>query len=653
MASLLGNIFNYASRPVRDLIELGNIVGTGLGVKRVQSPEYSMEQLRSFADQGGSSAFLARPEQRRYAQDLGESQKAFEKVTSYKPIALQGNEMEGLLDYDRALKDAAIVGSFMMPGIGSGLGGALATGAIGGAMGGYGGSRRGEELQSTLTGAGVGTAFGALGYGLGKLAQSVQKTKVNPKMIQGSASRAGMSPEQFKQSSAKLLQDMSDAGFDVSSPKKIANNYEAFLKGTGNKTSRISSLTQGTPNLSQIEDIYNANIEFLGDGKGVTGKFKSLTENLLGKSNATYDDVLQYKMNVDKLGGGFDKVQKSGKPLLAQLMKEIRDESRSVISGNPVLDDILQSYSNALGLKDVVLKNPEITSKIGIGGIFPIKMSANMRPIQDALRGGGSVSKATGSLLGRGIEQISKGLTGQGIISLPGSLAGIGAMESGQEQQPQVQEQESSQIPFIDPTTGFVNIPEIGTSQGVSSVASGGISVQDALAQAYQMMPGASESELMSLARMLMSQGGTSTVTASGRQAEADAQAALDQLDRISASIEEDSELFGPIRGTAGSVTPLGGVATKSLNAEIKLAKQIIGKFLEGGVLRKEDEDKYNKILPQVTDQLPVAKAKLNYLREELTNRLNRYRQSGYAGYGTSGGSTGSSISNDYDSWMQ
>ena len=50
----------------------------------------------------------------------------------------------------------------------------------------------------------------------------------------------------------------------------------------------------------------------------------------------------------------------------------------------------------------------------------------------------------------------------------------------------------------------------------------------------------------------------------------------------------------------------------------IATAKQIIGKGLEGGVLRKEDEEKYNKILPTNWDDDHVAYQKLQFLREVI-----------------------------------
>jgi hypothetical protein len=60
------------------------------------------------------------------------------------------------------------------------------------------------------------------------------------------------------------------------------------------------------------------------------------------------------------------------------------------------------------------------------------------------------------------------------------------------------------------------------------------------------------------------------------------------------------------------------GADAKKRQATIKLVKQIIGKGLEGGVLRKEDESKYADILPNMGDETSVAIAKVEKLQQRL-----------------------------------
>jgi hypothetical protein len=59
----------------------------------------------------------------------------------------------------------------------------------------------------------------------------------------------------------------------------------------------------------------------------------------------------------------------------------------------------------------------------------------------------------------------------------------------------------------------------------------------------------------------------------------------------------------------------------KQQNAVIARVRQVIGKALEGGVLRKEDEEKYKAILPVIGDSKAVAKAKVEGLRKALIQR--------------------------------
>lgn len=76
------------------------------------------------------------------------------------------------------------------------------------------------------------------------------------------------------------------------------------------------------------------------------------------------------------------------------------------------------------------------------------------------------------------------------------------------------------------------------------------------------------------------------------------------------------------------------GVGAKQRQGVINLVKQIIGKGLEGGVLRKEDESKYEKILPTLSDHPRVVASKVNNLLKTLEQkrsiRLDALEDAGY-----------------------
>jgi hypothetical protein len=103
----------------------------------------------------------------------------------------------------------------------------------------------------------------------------------------------------------------------------------------------------------------------------------------------------------------------------------------------------------------------------------------------------------------------------------------------------------------------------------------------------------------------------------------------------------DDVEVLDRELGTTGAGSQIGamlpnvvteftgiGENSKQRQAVIDRVKQVIGKALEGGVLRKEDEAKYAKILPTIGDDPQVAKAKIAGLRKALEQRRATFIES-------------------------
>jgi hypothetical protein len=114
--------------------------------------------------------------------------------------------------------------------------------------------------------------------------------------------------------------------------------------------------------------------------------------------------------------------------------------------------------------------------------------------------------------------------------------------------------------------------------------------------------------------------------------------AALDSI------IEEAGDgAFGPVVGRVRSWNPYDQTA-QTMQSKLKTAKQSIGKFLEGGVLRKEDEAKYDAILPAGGDTPEVARQKainVNALiQAKKAANMESFRAQGYniAGMNSSSG---------------
>jgi len=87
----------------------------------------------------------------------------------------------------------------------------------------------------------------------------------------------------------------------------------------------------------------------------------------------------------------------------------------------------------------------------------------------------------------------------------------------------------------------------------------------------------------------------------------------------------------GPIKGLStlpvvNRLFQLGGAYEPAvLNSIIRDARQTIGKSKEGGVLRKEDEEKYKDIMPSMDDSPAVIVGKVNRLNQVLEADVNNF----------------------------
>ena len=80
------------------------------------------------------------------------------------------------------------------------------------------------------------------------------------------------------------------------------------------------------------------------------------------------------------------------------------------------------------------------------------------------------------------------------------------------------------------------------------------------------------------------------------------------------------------IGATLDAVTRLDDGAEIPLEIKLGLGSSaVVGKAMEGGVLRKEDEAKYMRILPIISDPPDVAKAKLENLKSVMAQDAEIY----------------------------
>lgn len=93
-------------------------------------------------------------------------------------------------------------------------------------------------------------------------------------------------------------------------------------------------------------------------------------------------------------------------------------------------------------------------------------------------------------------------------------------------------------------------------------------------------------------------------------------------LSDIGGLVQSKPNLFGPAAGRVGALNPYNKEAQQA-NAQLEAAAQMVGKYMEGGVLRAEDVIKYKRMLPQAGDLPDVANAKLENVRALLTKKYN------------------------------
>lgn len=103
----------------------------------------------------------------------------------------------------------------------------------------------------------------------------------------------------------------------------------------------------------------------------------------------------------------------------------------------------------------------------------------------------------------------------------------------------------------------------------------------------------------------------------------ADTQKAISDLTELRTIIENNQNLIGPIRGLR-ALNPFD--PARKIQADVNRVKQTVGKALEGGVLRKEDEEKYKKILATLTDTPSTALYKVDALLSSIQRDIENYK---------------------------
>lgn len=115
--------------------------------------------------------------------------------------------------------------------------------------------------------------------------------------------------------------------------------------------------------------------------------------------------------------------------------------------------------------------------------------------------------------------------------------------------------------------------------------------------------------------------------SAMGKMAES--RSAIASLKDLRQVLQDNEQYIGPLSGLQ-ALNPYSDA--RKAQAKIDLVKQRVGKALEGGVLRKEDEEKYNRILSTLRDEPSTAISKVDGIIDTLTRDLEIYENQQKAG---------------------
>lgn len=123
-----------------------------------------------------------------------------------------------------------------------------------------------------------------------------------------------------------------------------------------------------------------------------------------------------------------------------------------------------------------------------------------------------------------------------------------------------------------------------------------------------------------------------------------DLQDSINLMGSLNSFIEQNKGNMGPVKGQLGAANPYD-TGAQAFNSQMTAVAQIVGKALEGGVLRAEDVKKYRAILPNINDTPEVAKQKIQQVQQLIQGQFTTKQQM-YGNYDTSADNSLPDISN-------
>lgn len=543
--------------------------------------------------------------------------------------------------------------------------GSMAVGGLQAGSAGLGMSSPGKEVESTLTAVPFGVAGGALSYGLSKLGQSIISRTPKPKATKLAGKNATLEWgfkgkdiekvggwESAQQVATELYEDAKTLGYPTRNRYDKAKALKGVVEALNTDSDILVSAfdKSGTPAVS-VNQVINSiktnpkiSLALKKDPATAEWLYQTISSYADDAGNLSMAGIKEAMSTIQSTAGGFKGVMGDQGPYTKQILASGRSILRDVIS------DVSPGISKVMGkLFDYISIEPSVLGQVVKRGKIPLPGS--LSGINLGTAGAETGDFLTSLLSGRGTTGGTPATTGfaqglgnvldilgQGVGNTTGAIGGIIGGMTGQQVDELGDDDEGLQL--IRSTFGQTGAqPEqvgglrmAGLPEQVTTTT-GGINTEqtEALKQvlAMSILSGDISGSEAEAVLSLLGMGQETDKQASAGQM--DAQNAINMANRLSESIAS-SNLTGPIKGL-GTKYPYA-TESKDLQAQIDLARQVIGKFLEGGVLRKEDEEKYKQILPTMYDTQEVAQRKLQNLMTELQSRMAQYESTGYSGYG-------------------
>lgn len=644
-SDILKGVGKYITTPGRDLAQMLKLTTMASRVKRVKPEDFdSAEEYNRALAQSNEAFSQLQREQVEPTANLRLNQ-----ILGVTPKEQERQQASELLTPLTGVKDVAIGTSMVLPGAKSLLG-ALGLGGVGASMGAAGYAPRGEEAEAALSAFVPGALTAGAGYGLTKLAQGITGKIRAPKPASDQATRnLGLDK--------KAINDLGGWSKAKEFAGEFYDDSKAFGLDPSNRYSRAEALSTVSDTLSSNIDEILAGSQGVANSNEIIGLLDSdpILEVLKASDDEIYNGILELIMDstdeagnispiqlksiieqVQKVAGGFGRTVGDQSARTSQILTQVREVLRDTLQNvASEAGDLLSKWSRYIKVSPSVgagnvaraggLLNVPMVGKVG--GTGGVKVSDF---ISNLIAPKGSPSRVSDP----SVLRETMGAIGSGIQSLAPIVGGFqGAINPVQQTQPE-------SIEIGDDDEGLMAIREAFRTQG-DSRAQGATGDDQRVKQILAMgvLSGeiqAGDAEAIISLLGLDSTPSGKTLPAGNLKSLSDTKEALNLLPKLTGLVEGGSSAFGPVEGQIRSRIPWDKTGQKA-KSTVTLVKQIIGKGLEGGVLRKEDEYKYEQILPKLGDTEDTVRTKIQLLEETLRNKydtaIEMYQAGGYDPY--------------------